>query len=65
MTESEQLNEQWKKGKLPAGYYTIECNNCIFISLWNGVYFKEEDKMLADFLKKYPVEIIKCFKELR
>jgi hypothetical protein len=46
------------------GYYTVECNNCIFITYWNGSQFIEDDKMLADFLRKYPVKVKSCFKEL-
>lgn len=45
------------------GYYTVECNNCIFITYYKGRMFIEEDEKLANFLKKYPVKIIRCIRE--
>ena len=46
------------------GYYTVECNNCIWITFWNGYRFIEDDKVLSDLLRKYPVKVKKCFKEV-
>ena len=46
------------------GFYTVEVNNFIFITLWDGEEFIEDDKTLADFIKKYPVKVKSCFKEL-
>lgn len=46
------------------GFYTVEVNNCIFITFWDGEKFIEDDKTLANFLKEYPVKVKRCFKEL-
>lgn len=46
------------------GYYTVECNNCTFITFWNGFKWIEEDVMLADFLLKFPVKIKRCVRSI-
>lgn len=46
------------------GYYSIECNNCLWLAFWNGFKWIEEDKMLFGFLKKHPIKVKYCFKEL-
>ena len=41
---SEQLTEQWKDGKLPAGWYYIKIADIVFIDFFEGKVWKNKKK---------------------
>ena len=52
---SEQLTEQWKQGKLPAGWYYIKIADIVFIDFFEGKVWKnKKDEYIDEVLAPVP-----------